>query len=439
MQHYLAIDIGASSGRHIVGYMDENQNMHSEEVYRFKNDFVRTDQGLTWPMDTILEQVVIGIQKAFERFPVITSLSIDTWGVDYVLLQGDEVIEPVFAYRDERTKQVISQVHHQISFAELYSISGCQFQPFNTIYQLFDDLKKGRLAEATDFLMIPEYLMYRLTGVKCREYTNASTTGLMDASTKQYSRRIIDRLGLLHSLFKPLSMPGKVLGRLLPNIAERVNGNLDVVLCATHDTASAVEALDIDEQTLYISSGTWSLLGVKRQKPITSHEAQMRNFSNEAGPSYVRFQKNIMGLWLIQCLEKETGIEVIELIEEAKRSSNCQTIDVNDSRFLSPTSIKQEIDSYLSSHHLNKAKTNGDYANIIFHSLAKSYQDAIDEMISITGATYTKIVIIGGGAKNAYLNELTKNYTKLEIEARPIEATAIGNLRVQMKGNTHEK
>lgn len=433
MRTYLAIDIGASSGRHLIGYKDANNHIHCEEVYRFKNELKTTDVGLVWPMEYLFEQVLIGIKKAFEHDPNIISLSIDTWGVDYVLMAGDKVIEPVYAYRDARTKAVIDQVHDAISFDELYAISGCQFQPFNTIYQLYDDLKKGRLAKATDFLMIPEYLMYRLTGKKSHEYTNASTTGLLDASSKQYSRRIIDRLGFLHSLFKPLDFPGKKLGKLLPDIAKEVNGNLEVVLGATHDTASAVEALDIDQNALYISSGTWSLLGVKRVDPLTTKEAQNQNLSNEAGPDYIRFQKNIMGLWLIQCLEKETGIDVPRLVNLAKESHYHPLIDVNDTRFLAPKSIKEEINHYLENLKLERPKSDGDYANIIFHSLADSYHKAVQDIEAITQTKFKKIVIIGGGAKNTYLNELTQFYTKLTVEAHPIEATAIGNLRIQME------
>ena len=287
--------------------------------------------------------------------------------------------------------------------------------------------------------MIPEYLMYRLTGKKSHEYTNASTTGLLNASSKQYSRRIIDRLGLLHSLFKPLDFPGKKLGRLLPEIAKKVNGNLDVVLCATHDTASAVASLNIDQNTLYISSGTWSLLGVKRLEPLTSKEAQNQNFSNEAGPDYIRFQKNIMGLWLIQCLEKETGIDVPRLVSLAKESHYHPLIDVNDARFLAPKSIKEEIDHYLENLKLEPPKTDGDYANIIFHSLADSYRKAVQDIEVITQTKFKKIVIIGGGAKNTYLNELTEKYTKLTVKAHPIEATAIGNLSIQMEEVKDEK
>lgn len=439
MEYFLAIDIGASSGRHIIGYYDEKKQIQCEEVYRFKNDFKHLIESLTWDVEYLYTQVVEGIKIAFKRYPQITSLSIDTWGVDYVLLNEDKVIEPVFAYRDKRTANRVLEVHEKISFDELYQITGCQFQPFNTIYQLYDDLQKGRLKNATDFLLIPEYLMYRLTGIKTKEYTNASTTGLMDAYSKAYSNSIIKALGLPSRLFTKLYQPGHMVGALLPEIAKEVNGNLVVILCATHDTASAVASLDIDENTLYLSSGTWSLLGVKRATPLTSIEARQQNFSNEAGPDYIRFQKNIMGLWLIQCLEKETGIPIPTLVQMAKESHYEVIVDVNDERFLSPESIRFALKGYAIENGLPLPANYGDYANCIFHSLAKSYKDTIQEIEDITFKKYSKIIIIGGGAKNDYLNELTKQYTKLTVVAHPIEATAIGNLRVQMEVQNDEK
>nr|MCR4633644.1 rhamnulokinase [Erysipelotrichaceae bacterium] len=225
MKYALAIDIGASSGRHIVGWLEDGK-IRTKEVYRFDNGVKEADGHLIWDIDYLEHKVKKGIAVAKGEF-TISSLSIDTWGVDYVLLNGDETIYPVYAYRDDRTAKVIDEVHTSIPFAELYEHTGCQFQPFNTIYQLYDDMKRGRLKNATDFLMIPEYLMYRLTGVKKKEFTNATTTGMIDHETLHFDQEIIDRLGLPEKLFGELYQPGEVLGEY---------DGIKVVLCATHDT-----------------------------------------------------------------------------------------------------------------------------------------------------------------------------------------------------------
>ena len=267
MTYYLAIDIGASSGRHIIGWQ-ENGVLHDKEVYRFYNGVEMVDGHLTWNIEKLFKEVKAGIREAFKLYPEIKSLSIDTWGVDYILLKGDAEVAPCHAYRDSRTEAVIGEVHEKMSFSELYAHTGSQFQPFNSIYQFYDDLKKGRLEGVTDALMMPEYLMYKLTGVKAREYTNATTTGMICAETGEFDPAIVEALGLPAHLFPKLSQPGTVLGKLAPAIAEEVGGNCDVVLCATHDTGSAVEGIPMTENAPYISSGTWSLLGVKTPKQL---------------------------------------------------------------------------------------------------------------------------------------------------------------------------
>ena len=235
-KNYLAIDIGASSGRHIVGWM-ENGVLCTEEVYRFPNSVQRVDGHLEWDIDSLFTNVKQGIREAFARHPEIESLSIDTWAVDYVLLKNDKPLYPVYAYRDDRTHAAIPEVHSILPFAQLYQCTGIQFQPFNSIYQLYADKKVGRLAQAEDFLMIPEYLLWKLCGVKAREYTNATSTGLVNAQTKEYDPEILKALGLPEAMFPKLTAPGTVLGSLLPDIAAEVGGQTKVVLCATHDTA----------------------------------------------------------------------------------------------------------------------------------------------------------------------------------------------------------
>ena len=420
MKHYLAIDIGASSGRHIVGWREDGE-LHTEEVYRFPNGVTEKDGHLTWDIDALLSHVKAGIEKARERFGKIESLSIDTWGVDYALIKGDETVYPVYAYRDGRTEAAIPEVHQRMAFSELYRRTGIQFQPFNTVYQLYADKLAGRLDGVTDLLMIPEYLMYRLTGVKSHEYTNATTGGMVSAETGEYDPAIIDALDLPRHLFHTLQQPGAVIGEY---------EGIQVVLCATHDTGSAVEGIPMAENAPYISSGTWSLLGVKTEKPITNAASELANWSNEGGVGYNRYQKNIMGMWLINrlrselCPDKPFG----DIVAEAEASSFEETVDANAQCFLAPESMKAAFDGALSM----KPQTIGDYFRCAYRSLALSYMDAVQELQHNTGKHYDSIYIVGGGAKNAFLNALTEKASGKKVVALPIEATAIGNLKIQM-------
>ncbi len=417
---YLAIDIGASSGRHIVGWREGGQ-LKTEEVYRFPNGVTERDGHLVWDMDALLSHVKAGIEAARAKYE-ITSLSIDTWGVDYVLLRGDETVYSVYAYRDGRTESAIPAVHEKIPFAELYRRTGIQFQPFNTVYQLYADQLAGRLTGVTDFLMIPEYLMYRLTGVKAHEYTNATTGGMVSAETGEYDPAIVRALGLPEHLFQKLQQPGTVIGAYK---------GIRVVLCATHDTGSAVEGIPMDGEAPYISSGTWSLLGVKTPKSITDEASRAANWSNEGGVGYNRYQKNIMGMWLVNRLRDELcpGKPWDEITAEAAGKHFDHLVDVNDPVFLAPESMKAAFDSKLP----HPPKCAAGYFRCAYRSLAEGYRTAIEELERNTGKHYTKLYIVGGGAKNKYLNRLTEEAISREVIALPIEATALGNLRIQME------
>ena len=423
MKRYLAIDIGASSGRHIVGWLEDGE-LKTEEVYRFPNGVTERDGHLTWDIDALTGHVKAGIDRARERFGAIESLSVDTWGVDYVLLKGDEEVRPCYAYRDGRTEAVIPQVHEAIRFSELYRRTGIQFQPFNTVYQLYADKLAGRLEGVTDFLMIPEYLLWKLCGVKSHEYTNATTGGMVSAESGEYDPAIIEALGLPRQLFHPLQQPGTVIGAY---------EGIKVVLCATHDTGSAVEGIPMTGDAPYISSGTWSLLGVKTPKPITDEASRLANWSNEGGVGYNRYQKNIMGMWLVNrlrdelCPDKPFG----EIVAEAESSRFEETVDANDASFLAPESMKAAFDAALSM----KPQTVGDYFRCAYRSLALCYRDAIRELEQNTGKAYDSIYIVGGGAKNAFLNRLTEEAGGKKVIALPIEATAIGNLKIQIKAS----
>ena len=423
MRYYLAIDIGASSGRHIVGWLEKGV-LKTEEVYRFPNGVTELDGHLTWDIDALTEHVRTGVDKALERFGKIESLSVDTWGVDYVLLKGEEAVRPCYAYRDSRTEAVIPLVHEKMAFSELYRHTGIQFQPFNTIYQLYADKLAGRLEGVTDFLLMPEYLMYKLCGVKSHEYTNATTGGMVSAETGEYDVSILHALDLPAALFHPLQQPGTLIGDYK---------GIKVCLCATHDTGSAVEGIDMEKDAPYISSGTWCLLGMKTPKSITDEASQRANWSNEGGVGYNRYQKNIMGMWLINrlrdelCPDKAFG----EIVSEAETSDFEETVDANAAAFLAPESMKAAFDEALN----RKPHTVGDYFRCAYRSLALCYGNAIEELQRNTGMTYDCIYIVGGGAKNAFLNRLTEEASGKTVIALPIEATAIGNLKSQINAN----
>ena len=423
MRYYLAIDIGASSGRHIVGWQ-ENGEIRTKEVYRFPNGVHEENGHLVWDTETLVHEVKQGIAAAKTEFSEIESLSVDTWGVDYVLLKGDEEVLPVYAYRDNRTEAVIPQVHEKMPFSELYRHTGCQFQPFNTIYQLYDEKMSGRLEGVTDLLMMPEYLMWKLCGTKAREYTNATTMGMVNAQTGQFDMEIMERLGYPKHLFPKLTKPGTVIGEY---------EGIKVILCATHDTGSAVEGIPLEGNHPYISSGTWSLLGVKTAKPITDIGSEFANYSNEGGVGYNRYQKNIMGMWLVNELQRELCPEMKfpEIVMLAENSTCDILVDANAPEFLSPKSMKAAFDAATGS----ALYSIGDYFRCAYRSLAISYKQAIEELETNTGWKYEKLYIVGGGAKNIFLNRLTEEATGKQVVALPIEATALGNLKIQMEAN----
>ena len=428
MKYYLAIDIGASSGRHIIGWREDGV-IRTKEVFRFPNGVKRENGRLVWDIEALYSSVLEGIKEAFKVYPKIESLSVDTWGVDYVLLDGNEEILPVYAYRDGRTGDVIPQLHEIIPFSELYSRVGCQFQPFNSIYQLYDDKLSGRLERATDMLMIPEYLMWRLCGVKAREYTNATTTGMVNG---EFDMEIVRRLGYPERLFPRLSQPKTYLGDLLPEIVAEVGGSCRVVLCATHDTASAVEGIPMEDNSPYISSGTWSLLGVKTAKPLTDKASEKANYSNEGGVGYNRYQKNIMGMWLVNELQSELcpDMPFSEIVKLAEGSRCERIVDANAPELLAPESMKAEFDKLSGG-----MEALGDYFCCAYKSLAESYRQAIAELEENTDQKYEKLYVVGGGAKNTFLNRLTEEATGKIVVALPIEATALGNLKIQMEAD----
>jgi len=429
MKYYLAIDLGATSGRHIVAY-EENGELQLKEVHRFLTGMQPSENGLVWDIPLLVQHIKDGIKKAFDQYKTIESISIDTWGVDYVLMNGDKEIPPFYAYRNERLNPAVDKVHNIVPFKDLYEHTGIQFANFNTIYQLYDDKCKGRLDNATDFLMLPCYFSYKLTGKKAHEYTNESTGGYLNAKTGKYDTEILNKLGLPSKLFNEIVQPGTVLGDLTSEVQKEVGGNAKVILCASHDTGSAFEAVECPKDAVIISSGTWSLIGVKADKPNTSLESYKANFTNEGGCGYIRLLKNIMGMWLVNEVCRQKGLNVVEICKQLDDVKYNELFDVNDSSLQAPDNMESAIKALLKH---NPPKNDLELFASIYHSLAESYRKAIVELEAATGCKYNYVYIVGGGAKNNYLNKLTEKYTGRKVVALPIEATALGNIKVQQK------
>ena len=429
--YYLSIDIGASSGRHILGYL-ENGNLVTTEVYRFDNGAVEMDGYLCWDIKALADNVVEGLKQCARQGYTPDMIGIDTWGVDYVLLDSeDNLVGNAVSYRDLRTTGV--RENFDISMPALFEKTGIQPQQFNTIFQLYCD--KERMAKAQTMLFIPEYLTFLLTGVKKCEYTIASTSGLINAVTKSWDCDIIDKLGFKKSLFTDVNMPGSVSLELADSIIKSVGYSAKVALPPMHDTASAVLALPSNEKTIFLSSGTWSLIGTELENPILTETARKAGFTNEGGyDGRYRFLKNIMGLWMIQSVrnEQETKVSFDELCEMAKKSDFAGVVSVNDDMFLSPKSMSAAVIEYFEKRGEAPPKTLGDMVKCIYESLAQGYKEAVLEIEKLTNTKFDNINIVGGGSKDDYLNELTKKYTGKNVITGPSEATAIGNILSQM-------
>ncbi len=435
-KYYLAIDIGASSGRHIIGYI-ENGIMKLEEIYRFQNGATNVNGKLLWNHESLFSDIVAGIKKCAEIGKIPCSIGIDTWGVDYALLdEDDNLIGDVYCYRDGRTLDIMDELHGIVSEDELYERTGIQKQVFNTVYQLYCDKKSGKLDKAKSFLMVPDYFHFLLTGVKKNEYTNASTTGLLNAAKRDWDYELLDKIGIKKEIFEPLSQPETVVGDLSEEIQKRVGFNAKVILPATHDTASAVMAVPNVEMPLYISSGTWSLMGVETLNENTSKEANSAGFTNEGGYNKsVRFLKNIMGLWMIQCIKKEydNKYSFTDFVDEANKAVGFNSIvDVNDHSFYAPKSMITAVKDYCAKTNQQVPETVGEIVLCVYQSLAKCYSDTVVNIENITGEKFNAVNIVGGGCQNLLLNELTAKWTGRPVVAGPVEATATGNLLAQM-------
>lgn len=431
-KYYLAIDLGASSGRHIIGWR-ENGEIKTLELYRFENHMDSSDGHLTWDTSRLFKEIKEGIKVAFSKYKNIESLAIDTWGVDYVLIKDGKSIMPCYAYRDLRTESAIQEINSKIPFSKLYEHTGIQFQTFNTIYQLYKDKLEGRLNGVSNFLMMPEYFSYLLTGNMKKEYTEASTTGLVNCKTKEFDKALIEELGLPVNMFTQLCQPGTVVGKLKDDIAKEVGGQTIVRLCPSHDTASAFYAVDNEDDSILISSGTWAIVGAKIKKANVSSEALKYNFANEGGVGNFRFLKNITGMWINVCLKNVFGKSFKDMEKMAGESTFNGVFDVNDKEFSLPEDMDKKIKAWFESRNLDTPKSEGDLYRSTYRSMAMGYKKAIDDLEKCEKRSFNKIYIVGGGANNKIVNEFTKEFTGKEVIAMPIEATAIGNLKSQME------
>ena len=436
---YLAIDIGASGGRHFAGQIEDSR-LILHEVYRFDNAMIERGGRLCWDIPLLFSHVINGLKACSAAGFTPKSVGVDTWGVDFVLLDSnDRVIGDAVAYRDPRTNGMDSEVERVISSGALYQRTGIQKSLFNTIYQLMAVKKQNPeyLERAKTLLMLPDYINFLLTGEKCAEYTNASTTALLDVGKKDWDFELIGMLGLPERIFPHIEKPGTSLGGFCDKVREQTGFSCEVILPATHDTASAFMAVPASgEDSVYLSSGTWSLMGVELTRPLLSEAGMLANFTNEGGyEGRYRYLKNIMGLWLIQSIRRElnAGYSYGALADLAREGEAfCETVDVNDHEFMAPDSMTDAVHRVLSRDNKKLPASLGETLHCVYNSLAESYAGSVKDLRVITRRDFTTVNVVGGGSRDSYLNELTAKVTGLRVLAGPSEATAVGNLSAQM-------
>lgn len=441
-----AIDIGASSGRVIAGSFAEGK-ISLDEVHRFPNGALDANGSLVWDFKNIMAEIRVGLSKLVDHANQVdgkvVSLGVDTWAVDYGLVKNGELLAQPNCYRDPINQVGVEDVHGRLTFAELYKISGLQFLPFNSVYQLArqSKLNSELLSAATDIMLMPDLIGFFLTGKKATERTNASSTGLLDPNTKSWSMEIIEKVGVgdLVSKFPKLGSAGEVLGQVLSEFGPGL-GDARVVLVGSHDTASAVAGVpSTSDDFAYISSGTWSLLGTELSAPILTQASMEANFTNELGvQDRVRYLKNLSGLWLLaECLRDwklDSNAEALKaLLLEASSIRPESLIDLSDENLIAPGNMPEKINRQLERSGQQLLQKRPEYVAVILHSLARSYADNLVLLERLTAKKFDAVHVVGGGSQNSLLSQLTANYCQRAVLAGPVEATAIGNLVVQMQ------
>ncbi|RNE67088.1 rhamnulokinase [Cryobacterium tepidiphilum] len=436
-----AIDLGASSGRVMIGTVGPN-TLSLRAVARFPNTPVRTVDGLHWNILELYRSATAGLAAAFREEPGITSIGVDSWAVDYALMSGQRMLGQPFHYRDERTAAGVADTHAVVSPAELYATNGLQFLPFNTLYQLADDRHAGALGAVDTMLLIPDLFTFWLTGVQVAERTNASTTGLLRVDTGTWDDALISRLGLPRAIFPRLVDAGTRVGPLLPAVAAEIGAPavVQVTAVGSHDTASAVVGVPMTtDDAAYISSGTWSLVGVELGRPVLGEAGRLAGFTNEGGvDGRIRYLHNVMGLWLLSESVRtwEQGGDAIALgtlLEQAALAPSAAVFDVEDPRFLAPGDMPARIAGWFTERGLAAPATRPELVRSILESLAAAYARTLDDAARLSGTTIRRVHIVGGGSQNALLCQLTADATGLPVLAGPVEATAIGNVLVQAR------
>ncbi|GAA0937607.1 rhamnulokinase family protein [Nonomuraea longicatena] len=439
-----AVDLGATSGRVVVGYVDQAAGtLRLDHVARFQNGPVRLASGLHWDFAGLYRDLTRGLADAFRREPGVVSIGVDSWGVDYALLRGDRLLGEPFHYRDERNAAAAEAVHARIPFEELYRRNGLQFLPITTVYQLAAEQAGGGLELADSLLLISDLVGFQLTGAKVAERTIASTTGLLDVETGEWDRELVGRLGLEPSVLPRLVSPGASLGDLRPGVAAELGApaGLQVVAVGSHDTASAVVALPMrPESSAYISCGTWGLVGVELERPVITAAAREANFTNEAGvDGRVRFLRNVMGLWLlsesVRWWERDgSSIDLPGLLAQAAEvTAEVPVFDANDPRFLAPGDLPGRIAAWCAERGIAAPQSRAEFARSIVESLAEAFASAVRTASALSGVDVETIHIVGGGALNTLLCRRTADRSGLPVLAGPSEATAIGNALVQAR------
>lgn len=434
---YLAIDIGASGGKAFLGEIVQN-SFNIKELRRFGNSIININGHLHWDILRLYQEVITCIASA----PYVESIGIDTWAVDYGYIgANNDILGIPFAYRDSRTERSIAKVHETISFKELYSITGIQFLPFNTIYQITEDLvsRPWLVENAKTLLMIPELLSFLISGHETAEYTNASTTGLLDVHSKCWSEEIVTKIGFPKSKLPQVSQPGSTVTGLSKTVREQTGCHATVTIGACHDTACAVAAIPSDTSDwAFISSGTWSLVGIESDRPILSDAAREENFTNEGGVNNkIRFLSNVTGFWILDELIKswaKNGIQlsIEELTEEAANAPECKFhIDPDHEYFRSPENMLNAIRNYCADFGHKAPEKPGTVARLVFESLAHAYRIKVDAIRRLADKPINYIHIVGGGAQNELLCQMTSNVCGLPVVAGPVNATGIGNIIMQ--------
>ena len=439
-QSYLAYDLGAQSGRAVIAQLHAG-TLAIQEIHRFSNEPIKRGGSLHWDVAGLW----LEMRRALGEIEStrLNGIGVDAWGVDYALLnKNGDLIEAPYHYRDARTNGIMEEVFRIVSREEIYRITGIQFMPINTLYQLYAARKidPATIDTAEHLVTIPDLFKYWLTGRIACEFTNASTTQMVDSAERSWSRDLLKALGLPSHLPAPIVEPTSVLGALLPNIAPSAAfAGCPVIASASHDTGSAVAAVCAREGTAFLSSGTWSLLGVELDAPLITPESLRLNFTNEGGVNgTTRFLKNVMGLWMLECCRQtwESGgreFAYDELIEMAEHEAEfVHLVDPDDESFLSPANMPAAIASFCSKTQQPAPSSPGTFVRTILESLALKYRLVVRDLEDVTGQPIDQIRVIGGGSKNRLLNQFTANATGKRVLAGPVEATALGNVAVQM-------